>query len=88
MTRRAGLVTLLGLLNPLWLFAGVVAGLGHPLRDRIAITLLINLTLVLGLQAYMGNSGIPSFAHLGFMAFSAYAADLRRSSGTDSERRC
>ena len=76
MTRRACLVTLLGLLTPLWLFAGVVAGLGHPLLDRIAITLLINLTLVLGLQTYMGNSGILSFAHLGFMAIGAYASAL------------
>ncbi len=71
MTRRTHALTLLSLLAPLWLFAGVVAGLNHSLLDRMAITLLINLTLVLGLQTYMGNSGILSFAHIGFMGIGA-----------------
>jgi branched-chain amino acid transport system permease protein len=44
--------------------------------ERIAITLLINLTLVLGLQTYIGNSGILSFAHIGFMGIGAYASAL------------
>ncbi len=76
MTRRTHALTLLSLLAPLWLFAGVVAGLNHSLLDRMAITLLINLTLVLGLQTYMGNSGILSFAHIGFMGIGAYASAL------------
>lgn len=76
MTRRTHALTLLSLLAPLWLFVGVVAGLNHALLDRMAITLLINLTLVLGLQTYMGNSGILSFAHIGFMGIGAYASAL------------
>lgn len=42
------------------------------LFSRIATTLLINLVLVLGLQIFMGNSGILSFAHIGFMGIGAY----------------
>ncbi len=44
--------------------------------DRIATTLCINLVLVLGLQVFMGNSGILSFAHIGFMGIGAYASAI------------
>lgn len=46
--------------------------LGVRLFDRIAINLCIALVLVLGLQVFMGNSGILSFAHIGFMGVGAY----------------
>jgi branched-chain amino acid transport system permease protein len=46
--------------------------LGVRLFDRIAINLCIGLVLVLGLQVFMGNSGILSFAHIGFMGIGAY----------------
>jgi branched-chain amino acid transport system permease protein len=42
------------------------------LFGRIATILLINLILVLGLQIFTGNSGILSFAHIGFMGVGAY----------------
>src|SRR6185437_754921 len=38
--------------------------------------LLINMILVLGLQAFMGNSGILSFAHIAFMGIGAYTSSL------------
>jgi len=41
---------------------------------RIATNLSISLILVLGLQVFMGNSGILSFAHIGFMGVGAYAS--------------
>ena len=44
------------------------------LFDRIATNLCINLVLVLGMQAFMGNSGILSFAHIGFMGVGAYTS--------------
>jgi branched-chain amino acid transport system permease protein len=44
------------------------------LYDRIGIQLCISLVLVLGLQAFMGNSGILSFAHIGFMGVGAYTS--------------
>lgn len=44
------------------------------LLERIATLMCINLVLVLGLQVFMGNSGILSFAHIGFMGIGAYAS--------------
>lgn len=46
---------------------------GERLLVRIATNLCIALVLVLGLQVFMGNSGILSFAHIGFMGVGAYA---------------
>jgi branched-chain amino acid transport system permease protein len=51
-----------------------VEAIGVRLYDRIAVQLCISLVLVLGLQAFMGNSGILSFAHIGFMGVGAYAS--------------
>src|SRR3546814_1648135 len=48
--------------------------LGIRLYDRIATNLCISLVLVLGLQVFMGNSGILSFAHMGFMGVGAYTS--------------
>lgn len=47
---------------------------GVRLFDRIALNLCIALVLVLGLQVFMGNSGILSFAHIGFMGIGAYTS--------------
>ena len=44
---------------------------GIRLYDRVATNLCISLVLVLGLQVFMGNSGILSFAHIGFMGIGA-----------------
>lgn len=52
----------------------VSAALGIRLYDRIATNLCISLVLVLGLQVFMGNSGILSFAHMGFMGVGAYTS--------------
>jgi branched-chain amino acid transport system permease protein len=48
--------------------------LGIRVFDRIATNLCISLILVLGLQVFMGNSGILSFAHIGFMGVGAYTS--------------
>ena len=48
--------------------------LGIRLYDRIATNLLISLVLVVGLQTFMGNSGLLSFAHIGFMGLGAYTS--------------
>jgi len=47
---------------------------GIRIYDRIATSLCISLVLVLGLQVFMGNSGILSFAHVGFMGIGAYTS--------------
>jgi branched-chain amino acid transport system permease protein len=51
-----------------------VEALGVRVYERIAIQLCISLVLVLGLQIFMGNSGILSFAHIGFMGIGAYTS--------------
>ena len=48
--------------------------IGIRLYDRIATNLLISLVLVVGLQTFMGNSGLLSFAHIGFMGLGAYTS--------------
>ena len=48
--------------------------LGIRLYDRVVTNLCISLVLVLGLQLFMGNSGILSFAHMGFMGVGAYSS--------------
>lgn len=50
--------------------------LNVPLVDRITTVMFINLILVLGLQMFMGNSGVLSFAHVGFMGIGAYTSAI------------
>ena len=68
--------TLVILIVPLLLIAGVSKLIGNVLFERVVITLFINLALVMGLQVFMGNSGILNFAHIGFMGIGAYASVL------------
>lgn len=49
---------------------------GISLLVRIVTVMFVSLILVLGLQLYMGNSGILSFAHIGFMGIGAYTSVL------------
>jgi branched-chain amino acid transport system permease protein len=67
------LVVLIVPLLLLALFTQLFAGL---LVNRIITVLFINLVLVCGLQIFMGNSGILSFSHIGFMGIGAYASVL------------
>ncbi|HLE13118.1 MAG TPA: branched-chain amino acid ABC transporter permease [Anaerolineales bacterium] len=65
------------LLAALLLFITIVAEmLGINLIVRIVTVMFTSLILVLGLQLFMGNSGILSFAHIGFMGIGAYASVL------------
>ncbi|MFH1184056.1 MAG: branched-chain amino acid ABC transporter permease [Chloroflexota bacterium] len=56
--------------------AGLTALLGISLLTRIVTVMFVSMILVLGLQLYMGNSGILSFAHIGFMGIGAYTSVL------------
>lgn len=49
---------------------------GSATDKRIALTFLINLVMVVGLQTFMGNSGVISFGHVAFVGIAAYAAAL------------
>ena len=50
--------------------------LGIPLLVRIVTVMVVSIIIVLGLQLYMGNSGILTFAHIGFMGIGAYTSVL------------
>lgn len=71
-----------GLTTPLMLAVvlaaiAILTGLfGDELTRRVVTLMLINLTMVVGLQAFMGNSGVASFGHVGFMLLGAYGTVL------------
>lgn len=50
--------------------------LASPSQERFVVTLLTNVVIVVGVQIYVGNSGIVSFGHIAFMGIGAYAAAL------------
>lgn len=56
--------------------AGAASLMGDPLVQRIATNMFISLVLVLGLQLFVGNSGVLSFGHIGFMGIGAYASAI------------
>jgi branched-chain amino acid transport system permease protein len=74
MLGRKSWLTLGLLLLPVALLVLAAEHLGVRVLERIAINLCISLVLVVGLQVFMGNSGILSFAHVGFMGVGAYAS--------------
>lgn len=74
--KSAVLNTSIALLIPLIVLAGLVELSGDLLLERIVTVMFIHLILVTGLQIFMGNSGIVSFAHIGFMGIGAYATVL------------
>ncbi len=62
------------------LFAAVAAvglvyvwGVGDAASERLFTSLLINATVVVGMQIFIGNTGILSFGHVGFGAVAGYA---------------
>ena len=62
------------------LFAAVAAiglvyvwGVGDAASERLFTSLLINATIVVGMQIFIGNTGILSFGHVGFGAVAGYA---------------
>jgi branched-chain amino acid transport system permease protein len=71
---KSNLLTIALLAGLVVLTVAASEALGIRLYDRIATNLCISLVLVLGLQVFMGNSGILSFAHMGFMGIGAYAS--------------
>ncbi len=65
--------------TPFLLIAGlaVIAALTALGGDDLQVTLtemFIRVTVVVGLSVFIGNSGIISFGHIGFMCIGAYAA--------------
>ena len=50
-----------------------VGGAGDAAGERLFTALLINATVVVGMQIFIGNTGILSFGHVGFGAVAGYA---------------
>lgn len=50
--------------------------LGAESTDRVVVSMLINIILVVGLFVFMGLSGVFSFGHAAFMAVGAYTTAL------------
>ncbi|MEQ9813727.1 MAG: branched-chain amino acid ABC transporter permease [Azospirillaceae bacterium] len=55
------------------LVAALVASVSPLVMERIVIDTLIKLVMVVGLSVFIGNSGVISFGHTGFMVIGAYA---------------
>lgn len=68
--------TPLSLVGGILLIAVLTELLGMSLLTRIVTVMFVSTILVLGLQLYMGNSGILSFSHIGFMGIGAYTSVL------------
>lgn len=66
-----GLVSVLLALLIAWIEVG-----GSATTQRVAETFLINLVAVIGIQVFMGNSGIVSFGHVSFVGMAAYIMGL------------
>lgn len=54
----------------------LVWGFAAPYHQRLFFTFLVNLIAVMGLQAFMGNSDITHFGHVGFMCIAAYVTAI------------
>ncbi len=59
---------------------------GGPARDILVTQMLINAVMVIGLQIYIGNTGVLSFGHMGFAAISGYAFALLATTVKRKER--
>jgi len=74
MLDRKTLITLVLLIAPILVLVASAEIADVRLLTRIVTVLCINVVLVLGLQVFMGNGGILSFAHIGFMGIGAYTS--------------
>lgn len=68
--------TLVILAIPLLILATLTSLLGNYLILRIITAFFVSLIVVLGMQVFMGNSGILAWAHVGFMGIGAYVSAL------------
>ncbi len=69
----AGNLALVALVQVAGLFYGIG---GSSARDDLVTDALINLVIVIGLQIFIGNTGVLSFGHLAFGSIAAYTCAL------------
>lgn len=63
-------------IGALVLFALAVQVFAEPYQARLAYAFLLNLTLAISLQVFMGNSGVLSFGHISFMGVASYTVSI------------
>lgn len=74
LTQLKHYLSLLGLIV-LVLLVGVLTSSVHDSQfDQSVVEFLIRMVVVIGIYLFVGNSGITSFGHIGFMAIGAYAS--------------
>ncbi|MBA2387402.1 MAG: hypothetical protein H0V69_09960, partial [Acidimicrobiia bacterium] len=56
--------------------ATVYTSSGGAARDLLVQELLVNIVIVMGLQVFIGSTGILSFGHLAFAQIAAYGVAL------------
>ena len=68
----------LALLVGVLVIVALIGANASPVIRTTVITFFINLVLVVGLQCFVGNSGVFSFGHVAFMAIGAYTVGILR----------
>jgi len=74
--RLAPYSTIIVLAVPLLILTAITDLFAGFLLVRIVTALFVSMIIVLGMQVFMGNSGILAWAHVGFMGIGAYVAAL------------
>ena len=69
---RQTVVTPIVLIVVLLAMAALTYAFGSRAFNRTAIEMFINIMVVVGLYAFVGNSGLLSFGHISFMCLGAY----------------
>ena len=64
------------LASTLLVVVALTSAMASAADTNIVLGFLVNLTIVVGLQSFAGNSGIMSFGHVGLMAVGAYTAAM------------
>ncbi|MCL4562002.1 MAG: branched-chain amino acid ABC transporter permease [Chloroflexi bacterium] len=68
--------TIVILAVPILLVAAFTELIAGTLLIRLVTAMFVSMIIVLGMQVFMGNSGILAWAHVGFMGIGAYVAAL------------
>ena len=66
----------LALLTVLLIAITIIAAFAPPAQQRTVTDAFIKLVTVLGLFIFIGNSGVFSFGHVGFMAVGGYISAI------------
>lgn len=62
------------LIGGLLIIAGLTSAFGSNIFGRTITEMFISITLVVGMFTFIGNSGVISFGHAGFMCIGAYGS--------------